>query len=77
MKEALDRFSPKAVGAMVRHMRKEADLTRDELGEKLGLHGASITRIERGTHALLVKKLFEAAKACGFSIRLSIEPKVK
>lgn len=68
----LTQYDPKRVGALVRHMRKAAGLSREELGSALDLHPASITRIELGTHRISLEKLMDAAHTCEFELRLTI-----
>lgn len=73
--QQLTRYDPQKVGALVRHMRTVACLYQDELGDKLGLHRASITRIESGTHTISLEKLMLAAKVCGFELCVSVSRK--
>ncbi|MBU4188883.1 MAG: helix-turn-helix domain-containing protein [Actinobacteria bacterium] len=47
----MDEYSPKALGQVVRRLRKDAHLTQEELGNRAGYHGGagiSISRIEHG-----------------------------
>lgn len=76
MKE-LTRYNPTRLGAMVRHMRTEAGLTQEVLGEGVGLDRTSIARIEAGKHTLSLEHLMLVAKVCEFEISVSINRKVK
>lgn len=73
----ISRYDPKRIGALIRYMRKKSGLTREELGAELDLHGASITRIERGTHRISLEHLMKAAQKCGFELCVSVQPTVE
>ncbi len=72
----LTRYNPRKIGALVRHMRKKASMSRENLGAHLDLDGSSITRIEGGTHRISLEDLMKTAKVCGFKLCVSAEPKV-
>lgn len=52
----------------LRQMRKQAGLTLNTLGEKLGAHYTFLSRIERGKLGVSVEMADRWATACGFSI---------
>ena len=47
-----------ALGDKIRDLRKERNLTQDELGEKVGIHGRHISRIEND-HARPTRKVLK------------------
>ncbi|MHC1694641.1 MAG: helix-turn-helix transcriptional regulator [Eubacteriales bacterium] len=51
-----------SLGSNVEYRRKRARMTQEELGEKAGVSGATISNIERGLKAPSVSTLFKIAK---------------
>lgn len=70
-------YSPAKVGRLLRHMRSVARLTQEVLGDRLGLHRASITKMESGTHTVSLADLMRAADVCGFDLHLRAIRRVK
>ncbi len=54
-----------ALGAQVAIARREAGWTAAELAERLGVTPALVTRIEKGSPAVAVGTVLEAAVLCG------------
>lgn len=53
----------KIIGQNVFRYRKEAGLTQEELAERVGLTPGTISKIERGTMAVMVATLYNMAQA--------------
>jgi transcriptional regulator with XRE-family HTH domain len=57
-----NRVNPnKIIGANIRALRKAAEISQTELGQKLGIHQTAICRVERGTQQL---SAIEMLKIC-------------
>lgn len=54
-----------ALGVQIRLAREAANMSQERLAELAGLTRASISRIETGTHALVVDRLWLIADAVG------------
>lgn len=57
----------KEVGSRIRETRKRQGMTMKELGNKIGLHESSVSRIEKGESSIELNKLKEIAKILGVS----------
>lgn len=55
----------KQFGQLLRTARLDADLTQDEVAERVGLKRTSITNIERGRQHIALHQLFLLASAVG------------
>ncbi len=64
------------IGKRVRHLRREAGLTLDDLGIKVGLSGSAVSLIETGRREAKVTTLAALARAlgCGLSDLLQDKP---
>ena len=58
------------VGARLRALREEQELTTRELAEKAGIDHSHIAKIERGTYNLRVDTLHKVATALGAEIKI-------
>jgi HTH-type transcriptional regulator / antitoxin HipB len=58
----------KQIGAIIRRMRRHAGLTQAELGRKVGLRQATISKLERGERATQLSTLLDALTALGLEI---------
>ena len=58
----------KQIGAIVRRARREAKLTQAELGKKIGLRQATISRLEKGEDEAKLSTLLDALTALGLEI---------
>lgn len=56
------------VGARLRQLRKEAGMSQEALGTRLGITFQQVQKYERGTNRVSASKLHEAAQALGVSI---------
>ncbi len=58
----------KQVGAIVRRARRRAGLSQAELGAKIGLRQATVSKLERGEPATQIITLLDALSALGLEI---------
>lgn len=59
----------KRLGARLRSLRQERELTQEEAAEKMGLHPKYLTRLEGGTANLTVATLVAASLAYEVHLR--------
>lgn len=55
----------KTFGQAIRRRRLAADLTQEEVAEKLGVGNEAVSRLERGVASLSVTRLFELSELFG------------
>lgn len=60
------------LGAAIRNIRKEQNLSQSELGEKLGISKYQISRIEKNTTTVNVQTLLKVFGALGREISINI-----
>lgn len=60
------------LGAAIRNIRKEQNLSQSELGEKLGVSKYQISRIEKDTTTVNVQTLLKVFGALGRDISINI-----
>lgn len=65
----------KQVAAAVRRIRRQQNLTQTELGKKIGLRQATISRLEAGEEATLLQTLLDTLTA--LNLELVIRPRTK
>ena len=58
----------KQVGAIVRRARRRVGMTQAELGAKIGLRQATVSKLERGEPATQIITLLDALSALGLEI---------
>ncbi len=58
----------KQLGAIIRRERRKRDLTQAQLGEKIGLRQATISKLEAGEPATQLRTLLDALTALGLEI---------
>lgn len=58
----------KQIGAIIRRARRNAGLTQTELGKKIGLRQATISKLERGERATQLSTLLDVLTALGLEI---------
>jgi HTH-type transcriptional regulator/antitoxin HipB len=58
----------KQIGAIIRRARRNAGLTQADLGRKIGLRQATISRLEQGQPATQLSTLFDVLTALGLEI---------
>lgn len=58
----------KQIGAIVRRARRNAGLTQSQLGKRIGLRQATISKLEAGEPATRLSTLLDALTALGLEI---------
>ena len=58
----------KQIGAIIRRARRNAGMTQAELGAKIGLRQATISKLERGEPATRLSTLLDVLSALGLEI---------
>ena len=56
------------IGAIIRRARRSAGMNQTELGEKVGLRQATISKLERGEPATRLSTLLDVLSALGLEI---------
>jgi HTH-type transcriptional regulator/antitoxin HipB len=67
--------TPKQVGAVLRRYRRQTKLTQDELGRKVSVRQATISKLEAGAPATQLRTLMDALAA--LDLELVIQPRSK
>ena len=62
--------SAKQLGAIVRRARRNAGLTQTDLGKRIGLRQATISKLEKGEPATQLRTLLDALTALGLEITI-------
>ncbi len=60
----------KQIGAIIRRARRKAGLTQTELGKRIGLRQATISKLEAGQPATQLNTLLDALTALGLEITI-------
>ena len=60
----------KQIGAIIRRARRKAGLTQAELGKRIGLRQATISKLEKGKPATQLITLLDALTALGLEITI-------
>jgi len=58
----------KQIGAVIRRARRNAVLTQIDLGQRIGLRQATISRLEKGEEETKLSTLLDALSALGLEI---------
>jgi HTH-type transcriptional regulator/antitoxin HipB len=58
----------KPIGAIIRRSRRSAGLTQAELGQRIGLRQATISRLEKGEDETRLSTLLDVLTALGLEI---------
>ncbi len=58
----------KQIGAIIRRARRNAGMNQTELGKKIGLRQATISKLERGEPATQLSTLLDVLSALGLEI---------
>jgi len=58
----------KQIGAIIRRARRNAGLTQTELGKRIGLRQATVSKLEAGQPATQLSTLLDALTALGLEI---------
>lgn len=56
------------LGAIIRRARRKAGLTQAELGKKIGLRQATISKLEKGEPATRISTLLDTLTALGLEV---------
>ncbi len=67
----------KQLGAIIRRERRKRDLTQAQLGEKIGLRQATISKLEAGEPATQLRTLLDALTALGLEISIDKRGKTR
>jgi HTH-type transcriptional regulator/antitoxin HipB len=66
----------KQIGAIIRRARRNAGLTQADLGKKIGLRQATISKLEKGEPATQLNTLLDVLTALGLEIIIDKRGKV-
>ena len=66
----------KQIGAIIRRARRNAKLTQSELGKRIGLRQATISKLEAGEPATRLSTLLDVLTALGLEIIIDERGKV-
>ena len=66
----------KQIGAIIRRARRNARLTQSELGKRIGLRQATISKLEAGESATRLSTLLDVLTALGLEIIIDERGKV-
>lgn len=58
----------KQIGAIIRRVRRNAGLTQTDLGKRIGLRQATISRLEKGEDETKLSTLLDVLSALGLEI---------
>lgn len=64
-----------AIAIMIKEARLQAGITQTQLADKLGMHRASLSRIESGKHDTDVSTLRKIAIALSCDLEILLKPK--
>jgi HTH-type transcriptional regulator/antitoxin HipB len=67
--------SERQLGAILRRIRKQADLTQSELGDQTHLRQGTLSRLEAGEPAIQIRTLMAALSA--LNLELVVRPRSK
>ena len=67
--------TPKQVAAAVRRIRRQQGMTQSQLGKKINLRQATISKLEAGEEATLLQTLLDTLAA--LNLELVIRPRTK
>lgn len=61
------------LGEMIKSVRKERDLTQEQLGELIGVQKSQISKLERNTKNVTIETILKVFKALKANVRFSVE----
>jgi transcriptional regulator with XRE-family HTH domain len=64
-------YTPGSLGTAIRHYRREAGLTQEELAERTGLNRTYLSALEHGVETEQLRRLFRVFKQLG--VRMSLD----
>lgn len=60
-------------GQLIKEVRKEKDLTQDELGELIGVSKSQISKLENGTSNMTIGTIFKIFEAMNSEIHFEVK----
>jgi transcriptional regulator with XRE-family HTH domain len=63
-------YTPESLGSAIRHYRREAGLTQDELSELVGLNRTYLSELERGKETEQVRRILRVLRQLGVRMTL-------
>lgn len=66
-------MSLEKVGWKIRQIRREKDLTQQELGELIGVKKAQVSKIENANQNITLETMLKVFEALGSKVRISID----
>ena len=64
-------YTPGSLGTAIRHYRRVAGLTQEELAERTGLNRTYLSALEQGVETQQLRRLFRVLKQLG--VRMSLD----
>lgn len=61
------------LGEMIKSVRKERNLTQEQLGELIGVQKSQISKLERNTKNVTVETILKVFRALNANVRFSVE----
>lgn len=65
----------KQIGAIVRRARRQAGLTQADLGKRVGLRQATVSKLEKGVPATQISTLLDVLTALGLELSIDVRGK--
>ena len=61
------------LGEMIKYVRKERNLTQEQLGELIGVQKSQISKLERSTKNVTIETILKVFKALKAKVKFSVE----
>lgn len=61
------------LGDMIKSVRKERNLTQEQLGELIGVHKSQISKLERNTKNVTIETILKVFRALEANVKFSVE----
>lgn len=61
------------LGDVIRSVRKERNLTQEQLGELIGVQKSQISKLERNTKNVTIETILKVFKALKVNVKFSVE----
>lgn len=61
------------LGDMIKHVRKERNLTQEQLGELIGVQKSQISKLERNTKNVTIETILKVFGALKANVKFSVE----
>ncbi|NYJ26935.1 helix-turn-helix domain-containing protein [Allomuricauda sp. ARW1Y1] len=61
------------LGEMIKSVRKERNLTQEQLGELIGVQKSQISKLERNTKNVTIETILKVFRALKTNVRFSVE----